>query len=135
MSDAIPVIHKEDVPFSCFGMINGTVDVIVSDPQTGCTFPVLLIAHTNLGSGSIPIDISGNGTIHKKIFGFDVDITVSNWHCDQSTVSCHVKAVVKVVLASCQVLDKDFTIPRHNSETLAAAIADLHTRLEASSAS
>jgi hypothetical protein len=131
MTDAVPVILQKDIPLSCFsGTIHGSVGIDILDPNTD-VFPVQLTAKTNLGTGSIPIEISGNGTIRKQIFGVDVDITISNWHCDRETVTCHVNAVgTKFRVFSCTVLNEDFTIKRHNPETFANAIADFHARLE-----
>lgn len=127
-----PVILKDNVPFDC-GPISGSADIVVTDPYfPNCVFPVQVIAHTPVGTRAIPsFEIKGNGEIKESVVGIDVEISISDWHCDSKTVTCHVKAVAKKFFMSCIVIDKDYQIERHNPQVFEVAIADFHARLEA----
>lgn len=130
MSDTTPVILEENIPFSCFGnLLQGSIKVTVCQAHNSCVFPVQITADTNVGKGVIPIEIKGNEIINKKVFGVDIIITISNWFCDQKTVSCHVKAVGEKIFY-CTVIDKDFNVNCHDEEAHKMTINNLITEIE-----
>lgn len=127
------IIHKQ-VSFSCFlGAVNGTITGDVYDDGSE-VFPVRITAQTNLGSGSFDIEIKGNETIQEEFKGAKVEVIISQWQCNQETLSFHVKAVAKKSFFSCTILDESFRGSRHNAETLANVLADLDMKLKSLSA-
>jgi hypothetical protein len=127
------IIHKQ-VSFSCFlGAVHGTITGDVSDDGSE-VFPVRITAQTNLGSGSFDLKINGNETIDEELQGAKVEVTISQWQCDQETLSFHVKAVAKKAFLSCNILDESFRGSRHNAETLTNVLADLDMKLKSLSA-
>ena len=123
------IIHKE-VSFSCFlGAVHGTITGDVYDDGSD-VFPVHITAQTNLGAASFNFDIQGNQTIKEEPHGVKVEITISQWQCDQETLSFHVKAVASKYFASCTIIDETFRGSRHNAETFANRLEELEKRLK-----
>jgi hypothetical protein len=127
------IIIQKTVSFSCFsGIAHGTVSGQVTDNGTN-TFPTHITVNSNLGSGSFNIDLKGNETIKEKIQGIDVEITVSDWKVDQSTLSFHLKAVAKkkvLFTLSCTVVDESFKGNRHNAQVANERLIALNNQLE-----
>lgn len=125
------VILNDNVAFNC-GIISGSADISVTDPNfPSCVFPVQVIAHTPVGTISLPpFNIQENGQIQTSVIGINIKIDISEWHCDSSTVTCHVKAVAHRVI-SCTIIDKNYQLNRYNPQAFEVAIADFHARLEA----
>jgi hypothetical protein len=131
LSAGLPVIINDRTEFSCFGIVRGSVTIIVKDNGTNC-FPTTGIVQTNLGGGEINQELCGNGQWHREVSGMKVTVTVSNWRATAQSLSFHIKIVAKRSIFSCTVLDKTLRSARHNKALQDDLLESLTAQLDAS---
>jgi hypothetical protein len=123
LQDGLPVIIHEDIHFSCFGGI-AKGDLIIDVHDNGTTnFSTTVTANTNLGSGSVIIDLSGNKKITKKVSGVEIQVEVSQWKCSKTELSFHLKAKAKKSFLSCKIVDKTLQGKRFDNEEFESKLA------------
>lgn len=105
---------------------------IYDDRYPDCNFLVILSTTSNLGAGSQSFRIGGPEEKVISIHGIDVMIEMSDWHCDQNSVSVVVTATAKKLGVSCTIFDHErIQCSRHNPNVMTARISELDERLRA----
>lgn len=130
LSTGLPRIINERVSFSCFwGVVKGSIEFSVYDNGSQ-VFPSIATIETNLGSGSVNLDLSGNETIKKSAAGVDVTVEITNWSVSSSELSFHVKASGKKGILGCTVFNQTLRGARHNSADLEDKMNAMFAKLE-----
>ena len=134
LSSGLPRIIYKRVSFKCFvGFVKGTIEFSVYD-NGSTTFPALATIETNLGSGSVSLDLSGNQTIKKSAAGVDVTVEISKWTVSNESLSFHVKASGKKGIFSCTVFDETLKGDRHSASEQEAQMNEVFDKMEAAKA-
>ncbi len=95
--------------FSIMGIVHGKVTVSIIDDSTD-VFTAQVSVETNKGNGSTTIkNISGNGTIKRKVAGNDVTAEITKWSCTPNHLSFHLKAKVKKSIINKVIFNKDMS--------------------------